>query len=165
MTDTDLDAMLRDSLDTMRERADARHEGRIVAHHERDHTGREGWVFGVEQPRKRDGVFVLVPGSAVEDIVLHSTRDSAETAAARRFGSAWDVYRVRAVWRYGHNDFLLLAEEPATDEQIRALRDEAAAAGDLAQVRSCERALEGNPIARDVCALTIQAGKVAAAAG
>lgn len=44
-----------------------------------------------------------------------------------------------------------------TDRQISALRAEAGAAGDLAQVRICDRALRGSRRARRECALVIAA--------
>lgn len=43
-----------------------------------------------------------------------------------------------------------------TSAQIRALRDEAAAAGDARQVELCERALSGEPTARRVCSDVIR---------
>jgi len=42
-----------------------------------------------------------------------------------------------------------------TDEQIKALRDEAGAAGDSEQVVICDRALYGDDAARDECASVI----------
>lgn len=42
-----------------------------------------------------------------------------------------------------------------TDEQITALRNEAATAGDLAQVAVCDRALAGSRRARRECARII----------
>lgn len=43
-----------------------------------------------------------------------------------------------------------------TDSQISALRDEAAAAGDLEQVAICDRALEGDDSARRECVRVIR---------
>lgn len=43
-----------------------------------------------------------------------------------------------------------------TDEQIDLLRAEAAAHGDLAQVRLCDRALDGDHTARLECARVIR---------
>lgn len=43
-----------------------------------------------------------------------------------------------------------------TDEQIRALRAEAGAAGDAAQVAICNRALDGSDAARMTCARVIR---------
>lgn len=42
-----------------------------------------------------------------------------------------------------------------TEEQLRALRDEAAVAGDSATVRDCTAALEGDDAARARCASII----------
>lgn len=44
-----------------------------------------------------------------------------------------------------------------TDEKIEALRWEAAAAGDLAQVALCEEALDGDLEARASCLASMQA--------
>jgi hypothetical protein len=41
------------------------------------------------------------------------------------------------------------------DEQVRALRDAAAGAGDLEQVKVCDRALAGSARARRECAKVI----------
>lgn len=45
--------------------------------------------------------------------------------------------------------------ETITDEQIEALRAEAGAAGDLAQVAICDRAIDGDMQARAECARVI----------
>lgn len=49
-----------------------------------------------------------------------------------------------------------------TDEQIATLRAEAGAAGDMAQVAICDRALRGSAAARAECARVIAAARVAA---
>jgi len=46
-----------------------------------------------------------------------------------------------------------------TNAQIAALATEAAAAGDTATVRACERALAGSARARAVCARIIRAAR------
>lgn len=46
-----------------------------------------------------------------------------------------------------------------TDDQIRALRQEAGQAGDTAQVALCTRALEGSRWARGRCATAIRAAQ------
>jgi hypothetical protein len=46
-------------------------------------------------------------------------------------------------------------QQGVSDEQIRALRDEAGSAGDLEQVRVCIRALGGSARARRECAKVI----------
>jgi|WetSurMetagenome_2_1015567.scaffolds.fasta_scaffold00474_5 hypothetical protein len=46
-----------------------------------------------------------------------------------------------------------------TDEQLATLRDEAASAGDMEQVRLCAEALEGNSKARTACAAAIEAAR------
>jgi hypothetical protein len=52
---------------------------------------------------------------------------------------------------------LKTTKKPATvtDEQLATLRDEAAEAGDMEQVRLCSAALEGNSKARTACAAAI----------
>ncbi len=50
----------------------------------------------------------------------------------------------------------LVVRDDLTAAQIRALRDEAGVAGDLAQVRVCDRALAGDLDARDECARVIR---------
>lgn len=51
--------------------------------------------------------------------------------------------------------------QTVTDEQIATLRSEAAAAGDDAQVRICDRALDGDDSARAECVRVIcEAGAV-----
>lgn len=46
-----------------------------------------------------------------------------------------------------------------TDDEIRALADNAGTAGDLEQVEICEAALAGNESARAECAKVINAGR------
>lgn len=49
--------------------------------------------------------------------------------------------------------------EPITDEQIRALRTEAGAAGDEEMVILCTDALDGDEAARTICEITIAAAR------
>lgn len=49
----------------------------------------------------------------------------------------------------------LTAAHTITDEQIATLRAEAGAAGDMAQVAICDRALRGSAAARAECARVI----------
>jgi hypothetical protein len=51
---------------------------------------------------------------------------------------------------------LFASERPLTVDQIRALRDEAAKAGDEAMVRTCTEALRGNQYATVACAKAIR---------
>ena len=51
---------------------------------------------------------------------------------------------------------MIMYQDELTDEQIRALRREAAEAGDDRQVITCDRALAGDDNARMLCALAIR---------
>lgn len=65
---------------------------------------------------------------------------------------------------YSHWCAATVAEELPGDERIEALRDEAAVAGDGAQVALCEAALGGDVSARGRCAKVIADAQAAAGA-
>ncbi len=53
----------------------------------------------------------------------------------------------------------MTSEATVTTAQIKALRTEAAQAGDLAQVAVCDRAIEGDESAVAACTRAIQTGQ------
>lgn len=70
------------------------------------------------------------------------------------------VEEARAIAR--EDPSLLWVMPIVTDEQIRALRTEAAAAGDAVQVDLCTAALDGDDAARAACGRAIDAARAMA---
>lgn len=104
----------------------------------------------------------------------YESRDEAEVAIARGPSSLvlvevdtehraeWLVYDTEEdaeADRDGSRAVAAIRELRVTDDQIEQLKTEAARAGDLEQVRICERALRGNVQAREECERVIRAAK------
>jgi hypothetical protein len=76
----------------------------------------------------------------------HGQRDTLIRQAHEAGVTKTDIHRITGIARTTIDSILAI-----TDDNIRALRDEAGSAGDLEMVRVCDRALSGGSRARREC--------------